>query len=831
MTYTGYSVPSIGIINQIQTLLKERYKEGFPIVKEIIQNANDGGATNLHIALVESDSLDAAHPLLRRPAIAFINDGDFDDKDERAILWFGADLNAGDTSKVGKFGLGQKSVFHFCEAFFYVSRSSTGKEYSAFVNPWAKQDPISGVWQDTKRPDWSGLSNSDRDLISQYLQNNHLIQKNQQFFALWIPLRQEEDLNRCILPNTYQDIETIKRYLPEKVDIKIAAILPMLKSLVSVSYWIPQHKQLAKQFCLRRQGDGISISDANTNRYFCGSLSRDDTDSNFTEYIGSELKLENQELAIIRHSPYWPQRLSEDDNGNPKTFADKADSHCAVVLSRTVKTGQRGKLTIQWAVFLPVADDEQGIAEFEEIEHDCEWDYTLLLHGYFFLDSGRRYIEFLKEISNLSTDISNDINIENSKEIAKLWNQILVTEGTLPQVVKVLDSFIKDLQLSAQEISHLCTAITNSFLWRSKTFRNSICRKYQYIYRIQKDKSQWKLESPDCQLRSLPIIPVNIWKTFPKLEQYASQYCLILKDESNLVALNNTSAWNAEEICEILNSIEPRDFFSNSENLEFLKDFLNQEQIGTTNQETVRESLLKLLKESIVIVSIDKLQNKAFLASLKELVQFISSEKRFLVKDVGMSIETATFIFKELNCLQIEVLFIYKTLDPKKNDSKAVLNRDQLIKVIEKLIDLLGKDVKFDPPIYDLIEQMIVEIDSCDFILDTFCEKLIFRGYNSRKKEKCIYNYLQLKEARDKYLLFTGKYDTNIVNATNEAISKCELIFIDESLANIFNKVLETKKIDSFTINHCKYLLSQKPNLSNSQNRISLLSELIRGGN
>ena len=581
MTYTGYSVPSIGIINQIQTLLKERYKEGFPIVKEIIQNANDGGATNLHIALVESDSLRAVHPLLQRPAIAFVNDGNFDDKDERAILWFGADLNAGDTSKVGKFGLGQKSVFHFCEAFFYVSRSSTGKEYSAFVNPWAKQDPISGVWQDTKRPDWTGLSNLDRDLISQYLQNNHLIQENQQFFALWIPLRQEEDLNRCILPNTYQDIETIKKYLPEKVDIKIAAILPMLKSLVSVSYWLPQHKQLAKQFCLLREGDGISISDASTNRYFCGSISRDNTNTNFAEYIGSELKLENQELASIRQSEYWPQRLSEDDNGNPKAFADKADSHCSVVLSRTEKTGQRGKLTIQWAVFLPVADDEQGIAEFEQIEHGCEWDYTLLLHGYFFLDSGRRYIEFLKEICNLSADISNDINIENSKEIARLWNQILVTQGTLPQVLKVLDRFIKDLQLSAPEISHLCTAITNSSLWKSESFKSSICQEHQFVYQIQPTSSQWKLVSVNDNLRSLPPIPpelsTSIWDDFQKLREFATErYRLVNLGKTNLIK-THIPKWTAEDIAEIINSLgtNVQKVLSVEANYDFLLEILN----------------------------------------------------------------------------------------------------------------------------------------------------------------------------------------------------------------------------------------------------------------
>jgi|GEM_PF-4041826 len=35
----GYKTPPGTIVNTIKNLLKERYKQGFPIIKEIIQNA------------------------------------------------------------------------------------------------------------------------------------------------------------------------------------------------------------------------------------------------------------------------------------------------------------------------------------------------------------------------------------------------------------------------------------------------------------------------------------------------------------------------------------------------------------------------------------------------------------------------------------------------------------------------------------------------------------------------------------------------------------------------------------------------------------------------
>jgi hypothetical protein len=555
MSHTGFLIDSISTINQIQTLLTERYKKGFPVIKEITQNANDGGASKLHIALVQDVNCDISHPLLKRPAIVFINDGDFSDKDEIAILKFGSDFNVSDTSKVGKFGLGQKSVFHFCEAFFYLAKSSTSHKYQAFVNPWAEQVKSNEGWQyqDIHRSSWSGLSTTDSQYLEDYLRNQELINDNQQFFVLWIPLRQESDLDRYILPNTYPNIHSIGGQLSERLDVKVATLLPMLRSLKTVNYWVESESgRLEKKFSVSQGNDsGSSARDSlepNLVRSFNGRVNKSD-DQDFVQYLGKEIKLENNWVRTIHDSRDWPRRRTKDDKGNHISIPDKSDSHCAVIISRTKTSHERfGKLIIQWAVFLPVADDEddeRDIAEFEKIDIDSEWDYTFLLHGYFFLDSGRRNIELLKSIR--------DGIKEGESLIARQWNEFLVTKGTLPLALSALWDFIEELRISEDEISLICEAISKSKLYQSQTFKSGLCLNSAIVYRISQSGNNWQLVDHRLPIRSLPTIPSEqIWQKLPRLSKYAEDYFLIDPKKSNLFDSHLWGHWRSQEISQLI---------------------------------------------------------------------------------------------------------------------------------------------------------------------------------------------------------------------------------------------------------------------------------------
>lgn len=581
---TGYKIRPAAIINQIKTLLKERYKEGFPIIKEIIQNANDGGATKLDIGVSRGFS-NASHPLLQCPGLFFINDGNFSNSDAQAIHWFGVDVNARDSTKIGKFGLGQKSIFHFCEAFFYIACSEglLGNHRGRFINPWA------GDTEDPKRPRWKQLTKVDKEIVESYLRTQNLLGK--QYFILWIPLRKQEADNRCILPNYYNDC-SIGDHLPKDMDAKIAALLPMLRSLREVRYWRPDNAgQLQEQFHVGIDGQAERCSYPKLGeesypkieRSLFGRISLART--SFAVYGGREAILAAEKFYsllppcnkimpdfwdALKKSECWPKRATEDDEGNDLSVPDKAIPHCAVIFSRKEAQG-KGRLTLQWAVFLPLADGEPDVAEFEHLKCEENWDYTLLLHGYFFLDSGRRYIEALKDICN--SPVSQNPP-KNENEMVRQWNTILATAGTLSNLLPALEEFYRRHQLDKQEIAALCASLSKTKIFQSRACHEYLYTDYCWVYRLHPEHSTWQLVKKTQKVLALPSISEGLWVAFPELRRCAEDNCLVLKDDPNLLPWSKPDSWEESRIQAILRSLDVNDVFTKVECTEFLVNLL-----------------------------------------------------------------------------------------------------------------------------------------------------------------------------------------------------------------------------------------------------------------
>ena len=106
-------------INALKEIL-QRY-DGRAWLKELVQDADDAGATRLEIGWVHA-LRGAAHPLLRgKPAVFVFNDGPFKADDAVAIHQLGLSNKSADRATIGCFGLDPKSIFHWCEAYFYLS--------------------------------------------------------------------------------------------------------------------------------------------------------------------------------------------------------------------------------------------------------------------------------------------------------------------------------------------------------------------------------------------------------------------------------------------------------------------------------------------------------------------------------------------------------------------------------------------------------------------------------------------------------------------------------------------------------------------------------------
>ncbi|KAK3096651.1 hypothetical protein FSP39_002093 [Pinctada imbricata] len=135
--YSGMIQPPL--IHQLRNILTE-YPDGGQILKELIQNAEDAGANIMQIfydqrAIIPSKEIIAEkktpfRTYFKGPSLCFYNDALFTEKDWMGIKMMYNSIKVFDPLKVGKFGLGFKSVFHITEYPIIISG-----EYLLVIDP------------------------------------------------------------------------------------------------------------------------------------------------------------------------------------------------------------------------------------------------------------------------------------------------------------------------------------------------------------------------------------------------------------------------------------------------------------------------------------------------------------------------------------------------------------------------------------------------------------------------------------------------------------------------------------------------------------------------
>ena len=230
-------VPVAAVTNLIRENLNDRYRRGFPVIKELIQNADDAGATRFDFGI--SPGLpQASHPLLQGPALVVANNGRFTAVDAAAINSIGLSSKPAEHATIGKFGLGLKSIFHFCEAFFYFHSE---QEVLRLVNPWAVPGG-DGIQQDNLHPAWNALKSDDAALVRAHLSG---VFGYGAVFCLWIPLRQQDHSRSIAAITDYYpgDTPTMVHDLlaPEDGAANLyeqcAALMPLLAHLQLIQRW------------------------------------------------------------------------------------------------------------------------------------------------------------------------------------------------------------------------------------------------------------------------------------------------------------------------------------------------------------------------------------------------------------------------------------------------------------------------------------------------------------------------------------------------------------------------------------------------------------------
>ena len=132
-------------------------------MKELLQNADDSGAKRFRIETFGGWK-DAENPLLRWPGLLAVNDGTFGNEDENGIISFGDSSKAADSAAIGRFGLGQKAVFHICDA-FAVYAYDASRTFSCVVNPFLKVEVTGNISRSWESSSDGGLADADLRLL------------------------------------------------------------------------------------------------------------------------------------------------------------------------------------------------------------------------------------------------------------------------------------------------------------------------------------------------------------------------------------------------------------------------------------------------------------------------------------------------------------------------------------------------------------------------------------------------------------------------------------------------------------------------------------------
>jgi hypothetical protein len=401
-----------------------------------------------------------------------INDGKFEKNDAANIRRFGENTKSMDAAKIGKFGLGLKSIFHLCEAFFFFGPTTTDgdAEFIADVlNPWSDQT-------DSFHPEWDEFSDNDQQLLIQALTKHF---GGRQCFCLWIPLRQRAQVEGSEPVIKFFPGDNLPAWLStSELSPEIGKLIPMLDNLRSIHGWQGIGDQATLEFEVlladdseRRQPfDTLAAAVPNSFRGRV-SVKRGEDAAEHITFAGNEINPSDIALVKLETDEHWPSDLGRDPvSGNPRNIREKARQHSGVCVSYRRLPAGSGRLSISWAVFLPLGEPEILPITDERL------DLSLFLHGYFFVDAGRN-----RPIGLHDQRIDGD-ELRDDEQLRHTWNQRLADVGTLPLIPSSLHALAgqSDAGLTDTELIAVTKAIEASSFFDE--FKSRICSVNNWAY-------------------------------------------------------------------------------------------------------------------------------------------------------------------------------------------------------------------------------------------------------------------------------------------------------------------------------------------------------------
>lgn len=756
--YSGFIQDPIEVIQRLRNDLGDRYKRGFPVLKELAQNADDAKATHI-IFGVAPGIAEANHLLLQGPGLFVINNGAFEAKHDRGIRSYGISNKATDRSAVGKFGLGMKSVFHFCEAFFFLGHIPDRGPVARIVNPWSVPEHLRDDFRPV-HPSWEAFTDDDAALIRDALAS--VTAKlptgvSDSEFILWLPLRRQthreeggEDTG-VIIQEFPGDGDGSLAFLNEHtLSMQVADLLPLLRHVEEIRFqplasglFSPFSATVdagAQRLCFLRDVGERALQGRIKLTVQNGSVSD-------VRFLGRETHHWIDELEQIYQGSHWPETHSTDALGRAKVQRDKAEPHAAVVLTSTTAPPNGGSLTIRWAVFLPL---EESLVS-ESVSCDTDQHFCCTLHGHFFVDAGRRGIHGFDVLGTGEPDKP----VDSVDAVRIGWNRHLATKGTLPLILPIFHESVSGLTAGRQEETGrlLAAALASTQLW--SRFRQDITSSGQWVLALTRSGSMWQLLDQERELLPLPAAKERDrdrpWRVFPVLEQLQGSCTPIVADAPKLSS-HRQIAPHANQLELLLDSVEVATTLSKKTDLAYLVDTLQlSAELGSLQPPHLRRQLSNLLREGLRQIGITALR-----ANLKEVQRLIGLLPPTDLLAIGGTLPLP--LLERLVATRIDRLVVpsdFFIADSGVTASLPVQQADELLGTIATWIAETTANGRNDAVLGEAAKLFyLVDATSRPALLRSLEDIKIIRAFDGRANRWCAVSPKQLGQAFDAALLF-----------------------------------------------------------------------------
>ncbi len=809
---SGFIHSPLGDIQDLRGILTDQYDIS-SIVRELIQNADDSRARSLHIR-VDPGSPDAGHPLLQGPSLLFLNDGAFSQADAIAILRIRQGTKGGDHSTIGKFGLGLKSVFHLCEAFFFAASpnpdESKGDFFLQILNPWTGTDVEPGL-----HDVWNGTSfwNSANEYIGRQLQA--WPHGAESWFCLWIPLRREDQLDG-IAPIVPPPFPTDAAILTSDLPQRVANCFPLLKHLERVSVWRSEPGTIQCEYTVELvEGSTRALRDdlkPGSRKRLAGEVVKHSPSGKVTLLLfsGIEQRLASPHLETLGNSDSWPVTQATDRKGITVTSREPALQHCAVVFSRVPAAA--GGLSISHGFVLPLGE------ALHAPRNGSQAEFQLLLHGWFFLDRGRRALLPPPAHGTVAT-----------ARVEVLWNQSLEELGILPEVPFALGRFVEREVLSSKEIDQLTGELMRCSWARAK--RVPLGKTHQWMLTLALGKSTWQLLGAEKPFRELPDVKGDDYDlpflALPGLKGVTSTHALTATGRPRL-SKREPELWRDET--RWLDGLNFAELFSHPERLEYLNAFLA---VNRGWEKAVLQQLADLCRSTFSDNGFHALTNtEAATKAFHGFLQRLGAESWIKVGKDACNEKEIPRVAQLLNGIRQRFVTIPESLSPN-SQTDAVPNRQFSVSEAHSILTSLAEqttDLNVDTP-SSVAFWVLRRTDAPTEEQRKACGSIqLFRIQGRSETRRASWN--ELVDLARKNQLVTDSRST-LHETMQGAIPSLILFQLKENATDANELLFPTppEQITPLNVAKCLAILRARPKLGDEQSRAVLLEQLLKHPN